>query len=136
MWAVTKRSEERGGRRAHGTRREGTPLVVYLGQPTTWEPRTILSYTAKTHKEVLCLEERSLRTELEAWLGKCQQKKEVEQPRRERRGGKNVFLLVIMARDRKMETTPKVGCGGQDACPLVFLHCSRPPLFLLGLKTV
>lgn len=70
-----------------GTRREGTPFIVYLGQPITWEPRTILVYTAETYKEVLCLDERSSWSELEAWLGKGQQKKEVE-PWREGRGGK------------------------------------------------
>lgn len=35
------------------------------------------------------------------------------QEKRERGG--NVFLLMIMVRGRKMEITPEVGCGGQDA---------------------
>lgn len=67
--------------------------------------------------------------ELEASPGKGQQKKkEVERPRREGRGG-DVFLLMVMVRERKMETSPEVGFGGQDALALILPHCSRLPLF-------
>lgn len=123
-WVVTRR-EERGSRRPQGTRREGSPLIVYLGATHNLGAKNHLILLQRPTRKFSACRKGHYAQSLAGEMSTEEEGTTLERKERD----KNVCLLRIMARDRKMETTPEVGGGEQDAHTVALLHCSRLLLF-------